>query len=104
MRVAPDGLLPVVVLIGRVLKAFGSAFGNESIKAASPHLLEPVGFSKPLNQGRTDGVVGLDESATSNGLGQFVVAETAQRPNLRAIIGTVDGGCYIASTGRRSAV
>ena len=53
-----------------------------------------------MDKRRTDGVIGVDKGAAIPRFSQGVVAEAAQRPDLRAVIGAIDAGRDVATLRR----
>ena len=79
-------LLPIFVLVGSILNAVGLKLGDHAVKLATPQFLEPICFTKPLYKGRADGIIRANEQSAVPSGAERIVAETAKRPNLRAII------------------
>ena len=65
---------------------------NELVQMILPEALKPFCFPKPFDKMRTDRIVAADKRPTKQMLRKPVVSITAQRPDLRTVVGAVDGG------------
>ena len=54
-------------------------------------------MTEPFHDGGAQGIIGSNEGATKEGLSQGVIPEATERPNLRAVVRTIDASGYIAA-------
>lgn len=92
-------MLPLGILVGGVFHAVGLQAANHVIQAAAPEGLEPRGMAKPFYDGGTEGIVEADKGPAGCCFGKSAVLDTAQRPDLRTVVGTVHTGGHIAAAG-----
>ncbi len=88
------------ILVGSVGNAMIPQVMYHAIQRPAPHFLEQVSFAKPFYQGGTDGVVCMDECPSVPSRAQRVVAETAECPDLGAVVGAVNTGGNVAAVTR----
>lgn len=84
-------------LIRRIRHALLFQPPYQPIQRLAPEAAEQLCVAEAADKCRTDGIVDVDERTAGSRLFQCIVAESAQRPYLRAVIGTVDAGGDIAA-------
>ena len=89
-------ILPSPVLVRCIFHSFGIQVVHHPVKFALPQLFKPFSMSKPFDQRRTDSVVNSDKHSAIPCFSQRIVAVTPQRPHLRTVVRTVNGGSNIA--------
>ena len=90
-------ILPLSVLIRRVRHALIVEFFNHTVEFPSPCFSEPFCFPEPFDKRGAYRVICTDKRSAVPRCAERIVAITAQRPNLRTIIRTVNTGGDIAS-------
>ena len=89
---------PNLIGIRSIFNTLRLELSDQSIQLSTPQIFEPICVTEPFNQCGTHSVVGTDECPSIPSGGQCVISESAERPNLGAIIGTIDTGSNIAAT------
>lgn len=90
-------ILPILIVVRCAFNALCVQVSNHVVETASPHLLEPCAVTEPLYQCGADSVIDVDECAAIPCFRERVVAETAERPDLRAVVGAVNDRCNVAA-------
>ena len=91
--------LPISIRIGRILHAVTIQPFNHLVKSRLPEVIKPFRFAEPFYQRGADCIVCTDKSASVPRFGKSIVSIAAERPNLRAVIRTIDCCCDIAAAG-----
>ena len=93
----PLFLLPSFILIWRILNTLFPKLFYHIIKLRFPHFFEPNRRTKPFYKCGTNGIISINKGSSVPCLCKSIVTIAAKCPNLRAIIGTVDGCSYITT-------
>ena len=73
-------VFPILVLIRSICNALVIQTFNHSIKFSLPHLFEPICFSEPSDNRRTDRIISTDEQSPVPRSAKLIVAITAKSP------------------------
>ena len=87
------------ILILRIGHAFLVQPLHHPVQPPAPEVPEQLRAAEAADKRRTEGVIDAHERTPRRGPFQGIVTKAAQRPDLRAVVGTVDAGGDIAAAG-----